>query len=62
VTIVLTRKQERIWSKKMKSLERRLLGYYASNPNEEPDGSFCMGAFREGYWLRARKEAEARRA
>jgi len=53
----LTDRQESIWRKKMLKLELRLLNYYATrgtNPTTvEPDGSFCMSAFKTGWYLRA---------
>lgn len=54
----LTARQEKIWYKKMLDLEKRLIAYYATkaaNPTTmEPDGSFCMSAFKDGYYLRGR--------
>lgn len=60
--VTLTRRQEEIWRKKMVVLEKSILSYFskADKRLEVPDGSFAMSAFKEGYWLRARKE-KARR-
>lgn len=54
---LLTRRQENIWNKKMVELERQCVAYYAKKASnqttvEPPDGSFCMSAFKNGYYLR----------
>ena len=56
----LTRRQEAIWRKKMIALEESLLRYYAmriNNPTtvDPADGSFCMSAFKAGYYLGRKK-------
>jgi len=46
----------------MIELEKSLIAYYATrtmNPTtvDPPDGSFCMNAFKSGYYLARRKDA-----
>lgn len=56
----MTNRQEKIWYRKMVKLEQSLLDYYARR-NDKPDGSFCMSAFKSGYYLarqRARKKTK----
>ena len=58
----LTKRQERFWRKRMIELEKSLIAYYATrtmNPTtvDPPDGSFCMNAFKSGYYLARRKDA-----
>jgi hypothetical protein len=59
---VLTKRLEQFWSKRMLELEKRIVNYYrdvAADPLlSAPDGSFCMEAFKAGYYHRIR---EARR-
>ena len=58
----MTNRQHKIWYRKMISLEKGLLDYYRRNPDKEPDGSFCMSAFKDGYYLDKRERREKRKA
>lgn len=56
----LTKRQEAYWEKKMLELEKRLIAHYRTDGESESDGSFCMSAFKEGYWLGVRIGKRAR--
>lgn len=55
--LVMTRRQEAIWGKRMVKREEEFIAYLRRNPDEVPDGSFMMRCFKDGYWTRAGKEA-----
>lgn len=55
---MLTTRQEILWRKKAIQVERRLLNYYRDKSNGEPDGSFVMSAFKDGYYLGRKKQRE----
>ncbi len=60
MSAILTRRQENIWRKKMIERERTIIRYF-SDPKrscENPDGSFCMSAFKDGYYLGRKKQRE----
>lgn len=59
----LTRRQEEIWRKKMVEREKAIIRYYKTVERDlpdkvhEPDGSFCMSAFKDGWYLARRKNS-----
>lgn len=59
---LLTDRQEKLWYRKMVKLEKNLLNYYMTierdHPEKvkEPDGSFCMNAFKAGYYMRSKQK------
>lgn len=44
----ITDKQMKYWDKRMMYQERQCVGYYSRFPEDTPDGSWAMDAFRQG--------------
>jgi hypothetical protein len=58
----MTKRQQKYWRARMVEIEKRMLGYYASERGgrvcdaDGPDGSFAMSALWKGYDMAKRED------